>query len=37
MFLNGFIEEKVYIEQLEGLEIFDSESHVCESRVNCMG
>ena len=28
-FLNGFIEEEVYIEQPEGFEIFNSESHVC--------
>ena len=28
--LNGVIEEEVYIEQLEGFEIFDSESHVCQ-------
>jgi hypothetical protein len=29
VFLNGIIEEEVYIEQLEGFETFDSESHVC--------
>ena len=28
-FLNGIIEEKVCIEQPEGFEIFNSESHVC--------
>ena len=28
-FLNGIIEEEVYIEQLEGFETFDRESHVC--------
>eukprot|EP00253_Pinus_taeda_P031092 PITA_31092 len=28
-FLNGNIEEEVYIEQLEGFETFDHESHVC--------
>ena len=28
-FLNGIIEEEVYIEQPEGLEIFSNESHVC--------
>ena len=28
-FLNGEIEEEVYIEQLEGFETFDHESHVC--------
>ena len=29
VFLNGIIEEEVYIEQPEGFEIFSSESHVC--------
>ena len=29
VFLNGVIKEEVYIEKLEGLEIFSSESHVC--------
>jgi hypothetical protein len=29
MFLNGIIEEEVYIEQTEGFETFDKESHVC--------
>jgi hypothetical protein len=29
MFLNGIIEEEVYIEQLEGFETFNRESHVC--------
>ena len=28
-FLNGKIEEEVYIEQPEGFETFDHESHVC--------
>ena len=28
-FLNGIIEEEVYIEQPKGFEIFSSESHVC--------
>ena len=28
-FLNGVIEEEVYIEQPEGFETFDRESHVC--------
>ena len=27
-FLNGVIEEEVYIEKLEGFEIFSSDSHV---------
>ena len=27
--LNGIIEEEVYIEQPEGFEIFNNESHVC--------
>ena len=29
-FLNGTIKEKVYIEQPEGFETFDRESHVCQ-------
>ena len=29
VFLNGIIEEEVYIEQLEGFETLDRESHVC--------
>jgi len=28
-FLNGFIEEEVYIEQTRGFETFDRDSHVC--------
>ena len=28
-FLNGFIEEEVYIEQPQGLEVMDRDSHVC--------
>ena len=28
-FLNGVIEEEVFIEQPEGFEVFNSESHVC--------
>ena len=29
VFLNGLIEEEVYIEKPEGFDIFNSESHVC--------
>ena len=29
IFLNGFIEEEVYIEQPELFETFDRDSHVC--------
>ncbi len=29
VFLNGKIEEEVYIEHSEGFETFDRESHVC--------
>ena len=29
VFLNGIIEEDVYIEQPEGFDIYNSESHVC--------
>jgi hypothetical protein len=29
MFLNGIIEEEVYIEKTKGFETFDRESHVC--------
>ena len=28
-FLNGVIEEEVYVEQPQGFEIHDRESHVC--------
>lgn len=32
-FLNGMIEEEVYIEQPEGFETFDHESHVCRLKI----
>ena len=37
MFLNGIIEEEVYIEQPEGFEIFKSESHVCRLKRTLYG
>eukprot|EP00253_Pinus_taeda_P010021 PITA_10021 len=36
-FLNGTIEEEVYIEQPEGFETFDSESHVCRIKRDLYG
>eukprot|EP00253_Pinus_taeda_P031242 PITA_31242 len=36
-FLNGFIEEEVYIEQPEGFETFDRESHVCKLKRELYG
>ena len=36
-FLNGIIEEEVYIEQPEGFEIFSSESHVCRLKRELYG
>eukprot|EP00253_Pinus_taeda_P031325 PITA_31325 len=36
-FLNGKIQEKVYIEQLEGFETFDCESHVCRLKRDLYG
>ena len=35
-FLNGVIEEEVYIEQPEGFVIYEEESHVCILRIPCM-
>ena len=37
MFLNGIIEEEVYIEQPEGFEIFSSELHVCRLKRELYG
>jgi len=34
-FLNGVIEEEVYIEQPEGFETFYWESHVCRLNEHC--
>jgi hypothetical protein len=31
-FLNGVVEEEVYVEQLEGLEVGNRETHVCKLR-----
>ena len=36
-FLNGKIEEEVYIEQPEGFETFDRESHVCRLKRDLHG
>eukprot|EP00253_Pinus_taeda_P035507 PITA_35507 len=36
-FLNGKIEEEVYIEQLEGFETFDRESHLCRLKRDLYG
>ena len=36
-FLNGVIEEEVYIEQREGFYIFDSDSHVCRLKRELYG
>ena len=36
-FLNGIIEEEVYIEQTEGFDIFKNESHVCRLRIALYG
>ena len=36
-FLNGVIEEKVYIEQLEGFETHEKRTHVCRLIKACMG
>ena len=37
MFLNGIIEEEVYIEKPEGFEIFSSESDVCRLKIMLYG
>ena len=37
VFLNGIIEEEVYIYQPEGFEIFNSESHVCQLKRSLYG
>ena len=36
-FLNGVIEEEVYIEQPEGFEMFSNESHVCRLKITLYG
>jgi hypothetical protein len=36
-FLNGFIEEEVYIEQPQGFEVLERESHVCLLRKELYG
>ena len=37
VFLNGVIEEEVYIEKPEGFDIFSSESHVCRLKRELYG
>jgi hypothetical protein len=37
MFLNGIIEKEVYIEQPEGFETFDRDSHVCRLKRELYG
>jgi hypothetical protein len=32
-FLNGFIEEEVYIEQTQGFEVEDRNTHVCKLKM----
>jgi hypothetical protein len=36
-FLNGVIEEEVYLEQPQGLEIHGKESHVCRLKKSLYG
>jgi hypothetical protein len=35
-FLNGLIEEEVYIEQPQGFELFGRDSHMCLLKRHCM-
>ena len=36
-FLNGLIEEEVYIEQPQGFETDDLEAYVCKLKKHCIG
>ena len=36
-FLNGIIKEEVYIDNIEGFGIFNSESHVCRLKIALYG
>jgi hypothetical protein len=36
-FLNGFIEEEVYIEQPQGFEVEDKKTHVCRLKKSLYG
>ena len=36
-FLNGVVEEEVYVEQPLGFEMHDKQSHVCRLKKACMG
>lgn len=37
MFLHGFLKEEVYVEQLEGFEVQDHETHVCKLKKALYG
>ena len=35
-FLNGFLQEEVYLEQPQGFEVCERDSHVCKLEKDCM-